>query len=307
MEGHLHPSFIVSTFRYHNTIRGKDVPSKVPKTLTPPPLNAPGVPKDKELDRLEHALWKIKSSARGKGVREERKTESEVWDRATLDAVYRLMTRGLVDTVDFPISTGKEANVFHATTPEGESIVVKVYRTSTADFKAIEQYILGDPRFHGRRRTTRDVIYAWARKENLNLRLAFDAGVPVPEPLDQHRNVLAMAYIGDEERPAPELRHVRLEDPRAFFEEVMDAAALLFEEAGLVHGDLSEFNILVHGGSPILIDLGQAMLLRHPRAPELLQRDAVNMARYFGRLGVEVTPEDVVDRIKGAKDTEDEG
>jgi RIO kinase 1 len=287
-------------------LRSEGSCSKVPKTLTPPPLNAPGVPKDKELDRIEFALWKIKSSARGKGVREERKTESEVWDRATLDAIYRLMTKGLVDTVDFPISTGKEANVFHATTPEGGSIVVKVYRTSTADFKAIEQYIFGDPRFHGRRRSTRDIIYTWARKESLNLRRAFDAGVPVPEPLGQHRNVLAMSYIGDEERPAPELRQVRLEDPQAFFEEVMDAAALLFEEGGLIHGDLSEFNILVQDGSPILIDLGQAMLLKHPRALELLQRDAANMARYFGRLGVEVTPEDVMDRIKGTEEAEAE-
>lgn len=256
---------------------------------------------DEKLERLERELGAVARGFRGKGAHEERKTEEGVWDRATLDAVYRLMKRGLVETVDFPISTGKEADVYHATTPQGKSIALKVYRTSTADFKAIERYILGDPRFPARRTTTRDVIYTWARKEWLNLRMASEAGVPVPEPLDQQRNVLAMAYIGTEEAPAPELRHVELEDPGAFMGEVLDGAARLYQVAGLVHGDLSEYNVLVHEGRPVIIDLGQAMLLRHPWAPELLDRDCANVARYFSRLGVDTDAAAVKARITTPK------
>ncbi len=252
---------------------------------------------DERLERLERDLGEVGRGFRGKGAREERKTEEGVWDRATLDAVYRLMKRGLVETVDFPISTGKEADVYHATTPQGTGIALKVYRTTTADFKAIERYILGDPRFPARRSTTRDVIYTWARKEWLNLRLASEAGVPVPEPLDQQRNVLAMAYVGTEEAPAPELRHVELEDPGAFLGLLLDGAARLYQVAGLVHGDLSEYNVLVHEGRPVIIDLGQAMLLRHPWAPELLDRDCANVARYFSRLGVETDAAAVKARI----------
>ncbi len=259
----------------------------------------PSVPKDKELDALEHALWKIHKDTRGGGAREERKTESEVWDRQTLDAIYRFMKRGLIDTVEHPISTGKEANVFLALTPEGEAIAVKIYRTSTADFRGIEEYIMGDPRFPGRRSNRRQVIFAWARKEFLNLRRAHEAGVPVPEPLDHYKNVLVMEYVGEETMAAPEVRNVRLEDPDGFFEQVMEAASTLLNEAKLVHGDLSEYNILVLDGDPVLIDLGQAMLERHHRARELLERDCANMARYFKRLGVETSPEDVWDRILG--------
>jgi RIO kinase 1 len=263
------------------------------------------VTREDKLDALEHAIWNVQRAGRGGGTREERKTESEVWDRSTLDAVYRFMKRGIIETVEHPISTGKEANVFYALSPKGEPLVLKVYRTSTADFRGVEEYIMGDPRFPGRRSNRRQVIFAWARKEFLNLRLAHNNGVPVPKPFDHYRNLLAMEYIGEEDMAAPEVRNVKLEDPEGFFDEVLEALGLMFSEAKLVHGDLSEYNILVQDGSPVLIDLGQAMLLRHPRASELLDRDCVNAARYFGRLGVEVTPEEVRERIVG--DTEVDG
>ena len=250
-----------------------------------------------QLERIERKNWAHQRDSRGKGSREERKTESGVWDRATLDAVYRLMKRGLVETVDCPISTGKEGDVYLAFTPEAKPIALKVYRTGTADFRAIERYIAGDTRFPDRRTTTRDTIYTWARKEWLNLRLATEAGVPVPAPLAQHRNVLAMEYIGTDDTPAPELRNVKLEDPAAFLELLLAAAARLYQGAGLVHGDLSEYNVLVHDGAPVIIDLGQAMLLKHPMAEELMERDCANLARYFRRLGVDTDEARIMARI----------
>ena len=260
--------------------------------------------KDEELDELERALWKIHADGRGGGIREERKTESEVWDRQTLDAVYKFMKKGIIDTVEHPISTGKEANVFLALSPEGEPLVIKVYRTSTADFRGIERYIMGDPRFPGRRSNRRQVIFAWARKEYLNLRRAHDAGVPVPEPIDFRKNVLAMDYVGEEDMAAPEVRNVRLEDPEAFYDQVMEAVATLFREAKLVHGDLSEYNILVVDGAPVLIDLGQAMLVKHPRAVELMDRDCANMARFWSKRGVDTSDEEVWRRITGKERSE---
>jgi RIO kinase 1 len=281
------------------------VVATVPKTLTAPQALPVTVPrKEEELDQLERALWKIHADGRGGGTREERKTESEVWDRQTLDAIYHFMKRGLIDTVEHPISTGKEANVFYALDPDGEPLVVKVYRTSTADFRGIEEYIMGDPRFPGRRTNKRQVIFAWARKEFLNLRRAFDADVPVPEPYDFRKNVLAMSYVGKEDMAAPEVRNVRLEDPEAFYDQVMEAAATLFQEARLVHGDLSEYNILVVDGAPVLIDLGQAMLVKHPRAVELMDRDCANMARFWSRRGVDTSEEEVWRRITGKERSE---
>jgi len=124
------------------------------------------------------------------------------------------MKRGLVETVECPISTGKEGNVFLAITPQGGPIVLKVYRTSTADFRAIERYIAGDTRFPtgGPPRATPSTPGPQGVAQPAP---GTEAGVPVPAPLGQHRNVLAMAYIGTEDTPAPELRQVRLEDPKA--------------------------------------------------------------------------------------------
>jgi RIO kinase 1 len=260
--------------------------------------------KDEELNELERALWKVHSDGRGGGIREERKTESEVWDRQTLDAIYKFMKKGLIDTVEHPISTGKEANVFLAMDPEGEPLAVKIYRTSTADFRGIEEYIMGDTRFPGRRTNKRQVIFAWARKEFLNLRRSHVVGVPVPKPIDFRKNVLAMEYIGDEEMAAPDVRNVRLEDPTGFYDQVMEAASTLFREAKLVHGDLSEYNILVVDGAPVLIDLGQAMLIKHPRAVELMDRDCANMARFWSRRGVDTSVEEVWRRITGMERSE---
>jgi RIO kinase 1 len=260
--------------------------------------------REDKLEELERALWKIHADGRGGGIREERKTESEVWDRQTLDAVYHFMKKGIIDTVEHPISTGKEANVFFALAPEGEPLVVKIYRTSTADFRGIERYIMGDPRFPGRRTNRRQVIFAWARKEFLNLRRAYEKGVRVPKPIDFRKNVLAMEYVGTEQMAAPEVRNVHLEDPETFYDQVMEAAATLFQEARLVHGDLSEYNILVVDDAPVLIDLGQAMLVKHPRAVELMDRDCGNMARYWKRQGVETSPEEVWVRITGKERSE---
>jgi RIO kinase 1 len=185
--------------------------------------------------------------------------------------------------------------------------VVKIYRTSTADFRGIEEYIMGDPRFPGRRSNKRQVIYAWARKEFLNLRLAHNNGVPVPEPIDFYKNVLAMEYVGTETMAAPEVRQVKLEDPHTFFDQVIDAVSLLLNKAHLVHGDLSEYNILVRDGTPVLIDMGQAMMERHSRASELLDRDCKNVARYFNRLGVETSEEEVRKRILADHDKKLDG
>jgi RIO kinase 1 len=104
-----------------------------------------------------------------------------------------------------------------------------------------------------------------------------------------------MEYIGDETAPAPELRDVQLENPEEIARKILDYAKLSYQKAGLVHGDLSEFNVLMFKGEPVIIDVGQAVLLEHPMAKELLERDVKNIARYFRKLGVKL---DVVQELK---------
>jgi RIO kinase 1 len=231
---------------------------------------------------------------------EDRKVIDEVFDKDTLLAVYKLMKEGIIDTVEFSISTGKEGNVFMATDPEGGLVALKIFRISISTFKRISRYIEGDPRFRGILGSHRKIIFAWTSKEFRNLQRLSKAGVRVPEPLGFHRNLLAMEYIGDEDSPSPIMKEVRLDDPRKTYEELVEFVRLAYQEAELVHGDLSEYNVLIERGEPVLIDCGQAVLTEHANSMDFLRRDVENLNRYFSKLEVEVIdPEDLIRMVVG--------
>lgn len=227
----------------------------------------------------------------------DRKTMDEVFDRATLLVLYKFISNGYLETLDYPLSTGKEANVFHATTPQGESVAVKIFRTNTATFRSFMTYIAGDPRFGHVRPNRRDIVYVWAQKEYKNLQRYYEAGVRVPNPIVWRENVLVMEFIGTEGTPAPRLKDAPFEDPAKAYEDLVAQYRLGSEAGGLVHGDFSEFNILNHEGEAVVIDVAQAVLTHHPMSQELLVRDAKNLAAYFRRQGVKATPEETLKRI----------
>ncbi len=217
------------------------------------------------------------------------KTYDQVFDRACLLVLQQLISDGVFSTLDYPVSTGKEAVVFHATTSEGLGKAVKIYRISNSTFKTIAVYIEGDPRFRHVKKATKPTIFAWAQKEYQNLVRMQDGGVCVPTPSRVRDNVLVMEYVGDETQPAPLLRNVKLEDPSAVFRDVVENLRAM-RKAQLVHADLSEYNLLFWEGHVVVIDVGQSVPLDHPRAAEWFQRDLANMAHFFHRLRVNVTP-----------------
>jgi len=228
---------------------------------------------------------------------EDRKTLDEVFDKSTLLVLYKFINNGYLETLDYPVSTGKEANVFHATTPQGDSVAVKIFRTNTATFRSFMTYIAGDPRFGHVKPNRRDIVYVWAQKEYKNLQRYFEAGVRVPNPIAWRENVLIMEFIGDEGTPAPRVKDAPFDDPAKAYEALVDQYRLGSERGGLVHGDFSEFNILNQGNAPVVIDVAQAVLSHHPMAAELLARDAKNLAAYFRRQGVKVTADETLKRI----------
>jgi len=237
------------------------------------------------------------------------KVEASVFDDATFAALYKLVQDGAVDAFGGPISTGKEANVYTAlggehaqeildsnrgdsadredASPAGVEVAVKVYRINASDFRDMRDYLDGDPRFSGIANDKGAIVQAWVRKEYANLMRAAKAGVRVPRPIAVQRNVLVMEYIGQEER-AKRLAEVHVENPETAFEVVREYMHRLYA-AGLVHGDLSEYNLVVHEGELVVIDLGQAVTVHHPNAHEFLERDCENVANFFAELGVDVT------------------
>ncbi|KQC05052.1 MAG: serine/threonine protein kinase [Methanoculleus sp. SDB] len=209
------------------------------------------------------------------------KVMDNVFDEVTLLALYRLVHKKHISVIGGSISTGKEANVFYGE-KDGRPIAIKIYRIRSANFKSMSEYITGDPRFASVRGTKKEMVFTWTRKEYANIQRAREAGVPVPEPLTFDRNILLMEFLGWGETPYPQLRSAEPEDPEDVYKFIVRMMKILYREARLVHGDLSEFNIL-YGDRPYIIDLGQAVTPDHPRAHSFLARDIKNITRFFSR------------------------
>ena len=226
---------------------------------------------------------------------EQFKVEASVFDDATLGALYKLVQDGHIDAFGGPISTGKEANVYTALAADGE-VAVKVYRINASDFKDMRGYLDGDPRFEGIGSDKKKVVTAWVRKEFANFERARKAGVRVPEPIAMERNVLVMEYLGGEAQRAKRLNEVDIENPETALGVVREYMRRLYA-AGLIHGDLSEYNLVIHEGELCLLDLGQAVTVHHPNSREFLERDCHNVAAFFGRQGFAVDEDALLEAV----------
>jgi len=189
------------------------------------------------------------------------------------------------------VSAGKEARVYWAKNRRGEDVAVKIYLTTTAEFrKSIRQYIIGDPRFESVSGDLRKLILKWVQKEYKNLKRMYEVGVRVPKPYYAYRNILVMEFIGENGIRAPLLKEVRLTDEEyvEIYEKIVHYIKLMYNKAKLVHADLSEYNIMLYGGEPVIIDVSQAVTLDHPMAMYFLIRDIKNIIRYFrDEVGIE--------------------
>jgi len=183
---------------------------------------------------------------------------------------------------------------------KGGDVAVKIYLTSSAIFRQGRlKYIRGDPRFKDIPHDTRSLIDQWASKEFKNLQLAKDAGLAVPTPIYVEKNVLLMEFIGKNGVPAPHLREVPLQAASSWYDKIVEMLQDLYNKAKLVHGDLSEYNILVPDGYPMLIDFAQAVTIEHPEAREFLKRDIENLNNYFKGLNVRTRSFERMFKVEG--------
>jgi RIO kinase 1 len=124
-------------------------------------------------------------------------------------------------------------------------------------------------------------------------------GAAVPQPLAAHDNALLMSYRGDERSAAPTLNGVRLGQAEAegLFQEVVRNIDLMLQE-GLIHGDLSAYNILYWQGGITLIDFPQVINSRtNSHAYEILQRDVTRVCEYFTQQGVRCRAAEITDEL----------
>ncbi|MEM2915761.1 MAG: serine protein kinase RIO [Candidatus Woesearchaeota archaeon] len=228
-----------------------------------------------------------------------KKTFKDVFDNFTNVTILKLISKGQLDGLESPVSIGKEANIFSALA-QGERVMVKIYRIATCDFNKMYDYLRADPRFSGLDKNRRKVVVLWAKREYRNLLKAREAGVRVPTPRAVLNNVLVMEFIGDEGIPAPRVKDLIPENPKNFFEKIVSGMQKLYK-AGMVHTDLSQFNILNYNEEPVFIDMSQATTLENPNAKEYLNRDIKNICTFFRKLGINADETIVKQQITGKK------
>ena len=261
---------------------------------------------DKKYDKDNEAFDK-KFRKKFKHKTEDRSTVEGVLDFSTSKELYKLQMNRFLDKIFGIVSTGKESNVYYATskdvskTNDKTDLAIKIFRTRTLDFKKIKFYIDGDIRFSKSGKKSHQIIQTWALKEYKNLLRAFENGINVPEPFLVKRNILIMEFIGEDGKAAPQLRHVKNlsnDEAQEISEQVFNQLALLWTKSNLVHGDLSAYNLLYFKDKIYFIDMGQSVLTEHPLAEAFLFRDIENLIYYFSEFEIDIqTPEEIFEKI----------
>ena len=255
---------------------------------------------DKHYDEADSQMRKFEERKRLKSV-EDKQVSSEVFDDKTLKVLYKLANQGYLQSLNGVISTGKEDNVFLGVDDDENNVAVKIYRIVTLDFKKLNEYIAGDPRFKSHGGNKRQLITAWTQKEFKNLSRLYKLGTRVPEPYTAKENVLVMEFLEHNESDASAavpLHKAKLDNAEEVFEEIIDFMDVCYNQANLVHGDLSRYNILMSYNHPYIIDLSQATLTSHPLSRTLLERDINNIIYDAKKFNVDLSYEYIEDKIK---------
>ena len=258
------------------------------------------------LDRFSHRIKQDELSsfrnARTTKDRANRATVENVLDPRTLRFLRAMVRRGVISEFNGCLSTGKEANVYHALSGDkSEELAIKIYKTSILVFKDREKYVDGEYRFrHSRsQHNPRKMIKIWAEKEFRNLKRIYQSGViPVPKPVEVKNNVLVMEFLNRGDGFAsPRLRDYQYRDTAEiarFYRNAVADIRLLYQVCRLVHADLSEYNMIVHDDKLYIIDVSQSVEPEHPMSLDFLRMDIKNVNAYFSKLGADVFPERLI-------------
>ncbi|KAF3857596.1 hypothetical protein F7725_010797 [Dissostichus mawsoni] len=216
----------------------------------------------------------------------DRATVEQGWDPRTRMILFKMLNRGVICEINGCISTGRRQTFITPARRQERAEPSRSTRppsccskTGTNMFR--HGYCKGNPR---------KMVRTWAEKEMRNLIRLQTAGIPSPEPLLLRSHVLLMSFIGKDNTPAPLLKNASLSDSKAreLYLQVLQNMRTMFQEARLVHADLSEYNMLYHDGDAYIIDVSQSVEHDHPHALEFLRKDCSNVNDFFMKRGVPV-------------------
>lgn len=215
-----------------------------------------------------------------------------------------LVSNGLVDEVVSRLMSGKEADVY-VVQSKGRLCCAKVYKEArTRSFSKLAQYQEGRKSRNSRQARAmlkstkygrKETEEAWKNAEVDALRTLADAGVRVPQVYEYIDGILLMELVADSDgSAAPRLNDLRLTGAtaREYYKELIKNIVHMLC-AGIIHGDLSEYNVLVGRDGLVIIDLPQAVnAAGNNNARSMLERDVENITAYFGRFAPELISTD---------------
>lgn len=215
------------------------------------------------------------------------------FDAFDLLALRDFVKKGRITAIGCSIGVGKESVVYQALGDDGSALAVKLHRQGTSSFKHVRRqrdHLKDRPRI------------SWLHAASLAARHEFEVmerlcgSASVPKPVAQNRHALAMEYV-----EGPTLNRVVLSDPALGLELILDEVAAALR-LGMIHADLSEFNIIIGESGPVLIDWPQAVKTTHPNSGEILERDLSNVLRFFDRkYEIKMPLQDAILRVCGAE------
>lgn len=185
------------------------------------------------------------------------------------------------------IGKGKESVLYSAIDNDKNWLVVKLHRYYTQEFKRIEKSLAyASVKLRGIELNLADYMIdiprAKAQIEFNVMKKLYDSGMNVPKPIDLDRHVVLMEMLCEKPGIAsPLLKDVKLNNPKDALELILDDYRTFVKRLGIVHGDLSEFNIIVHNSDIYYIDWPQAVPTSYRFANNLIERDYKNITRYF--------------------------
>jgi len=192
-------------------------------------------------------------------------------------ALNALVKSDILQALGKPVGMGKEADVFEAMTPRNEKVAVKFHRLGRISFRDTRR----KREFIGRRRHVSWLYQSRlaAEREYDALKKTYEAGASVPKPIFQNRHIVVMGFI--EGHLLSDVS--RLDDPEAFLDDILLDIKKAYN-TGIIHNDVSEFNLMASNeGKIYIIDWPQYISRDDPNARAILKKDIANILRFFRR------------------------
>jgi RIO kinase 2 len=208
-------------------------------------------------------------------------------------ALHALVEKNIINQLGPLIGKGKESDVYSGMDDHQNIYALKFYRMGRASFRNIRKYrdLVGE-------RSHLSWLYVnrlAAKKEFDALTRIYNLRLNTPKPISLNRHIIVMSYLRGKELAY----FKKIKNPSKIFNKIIKQIKIIYQKIGMIHGDLSEFNIVLDGkGTILIIDWLQWIPWDHPNANSLLERDITNICRYFKKkYNVESSVEEILRRF----------